>query len=240
LYDVHGNLPALEAVLRELDAEQVDAVVCGGDVLFGPYQSECMALLEARGARFLAGNCEREVLTGDDEKNAWMARQLSDRDRRLVASWPQRVELDVDGLGRVLFCHASPRRDDESLTYLTPPAVLAEALAGVAADVVVIGHTHQQCDLRSGRIRLVNAGSVGLPYEGRAGAFWLLLGPDVELRATEYDVAAGADRLRASGMPGLDDLLPESLLRPAPRDEVARIFERREGRGASLPGRAAP
>jgi predicted phosphodiesterase len=231
LYDVHGNLPALEAVLGEIDAEPVDAVVCGGDVLFGPYQSECMALLKARGARFLAGNCEREVLAGGDDTNAWMLGQLTESDRQLIAGWPDRVELDVDGLGRVLFCHASPRGDEDLLTFLTPPEVVAEALAGVDADVVVVGHTHQQIDLRSGRVRLVNAGSVGMPYEGRAGAFWLLLGQDVELRATEYDISAGVERLRASGMPGLDDLLPESLLEPARREEVAAYFERRAGRG---------
>jgi predicted phosphodiesterase len=231
LFDVHGNLPALKAVLGELDAEPVDAIVCGGDVLFGPYQSECLTLLRERGARFLAGNCEREVLDGGDDQRDWMAKQLAEPERRLVATWPQRVELDVDGLGRVLFCHASPRSDEEILTYRTPAAVLAEALAGADADVVVVGHTHQQFDLSSGRVRLVNAGSVGLPYEGRAGAFWLLLGPDVDLRGTEYDVAAGADSLRASGMPGIDDMLPDSLLQPAAREEVAAYFERRAGRG---------
>jgi predicted phosphodiesterase len=231
LYDVHGNLPALEAVLAEIDDEPVDAVVCGGDVLFGPYQSECLELLKARGARFLAGNCEREVLAGGDDTNAWMAAQLTESDRQFVGGWPDRVELDVEGLGRVLFCHASPRGDEDLLTFLTPAEVVAEALAGVNADMVVVGHTHQQLDLRSGSVRLVNAGSVGMPYEGRAGAFWLLLGPDVELRATEYDITAGVVRLRASGMPGLDDMLPESLLQPAPSEEVAAIFERRAGRG---------
>jgi predicted phosphodiesterase len=230
LYDVHGNLPALEAVLGEVDAERVDAIICGGDVLFGPYQSECLALLEERGAGFLTGNCEREVLAGGDETNAWMAARLSERDRRLVGAWPDHVELDVDGLGRVFFCHASPRSDTESLTFLTPAAAVAEALHGVDADVVVIGHTHQQFDRRFGRVRLVNAGSVGLPYEGRAGAFWLLLGPDVDLHGTEYDVAASVSRLRAAGMPGLDDMLPESLLQPAPHEEIAAYFERRAGR----------
>lgn len=231
LNDIHGNLPALEAVLGELDREAVDAIVCGGDILSGPCQSECLALLQERGARFLTGNCEREVLDGADEKNAWMARRLTDRDRQLVGTWPEHVELDVDGLGRVLFCHGSPRSDSEVLTFLTPAAALAEALDGVDADVVVTGHTHQQFDLRSGRTRLLNAGSVGLPYEGRAGAFWLLLGPDAEFRGTDYDVAAGVDRLRASGMPGIEDVLPESLLRPVPREEVAAHFERLAGRG---------
>lgn len=235
LNDIHGNLPALEAVLSELDREPVDAIVCGGDVLSGPYQAACLALLQERGARFLTGNCERQVLDGGDEKSVWMAGQLTERDRQLVGTWPAHVELDVDGLGRVLFCHGSPRSDEELLTFLTPAAALAEALEGVDADVVVTGHTHQQFDLRSGRVRLLNAGSVGLPYEGRAGAFWLLLGPDVEFRSTEYDVAAGVDRLRQSGMPGIDEMLPESLLQPVPREEVAAYFERQAGRDSSPP-----
>src|SRR5919201_1478388 len=203
LNDVHGNLPALEAVLAELDDDPVDAVVCGGDVLWGAYQAECIALLRDRGARFLTGNCERSV------------------------------QLDVDGLGRVLLCHGSPRSDEEILTVATPDETAAEAIAGIDADLVVIGHTHHQFDRRVEGTRLVNAGSVGLPYEGRAGAYGALLGPDVELRRTEYDVAAAADRLRASGMPGIDDLLPESLLEPAPSDELVAHFERQAGRGES-------
>lgn len=232
LNDVHGNLPALEAVLADIDREPVavDAIVCGGDVLLGPYQSECLALLAERGARFLAGNCEREVLAGEGEQNAWMAARLSDAERAQVAGWPATVELAVDGLGRVLLCHGTPRSDGEILTFLTPNAVVAEALAGVEAEVVVGGHTHQQFDRRAGGVRFVNAGSVGIPYEGRPGAFWALLGPDVELRATAYDVAAAAARLRATGMPGIDDLLRSSVLEPIRREEAAAEFERMAGR----------
>jgi predicted phosphodiesterase len=233
LNDVHGNLPALEAVLAELDDEPVDAVVCGGDVLWGAYQAECIALLRDRGARFLTGNCERSVLLGADDQMAWCGLQLSPDQRAFVGSWPGTVQLDVDGLGRVLLCHGSPRSDEEILTVATPDETAAEAIAGIDADLVVIGHTHHQFDRRVEGTRLVNAGSVGLPYEGRAGAYWALLGPDVELRRTEYDVAAAADRLRASGMPGIDDLLPESLLEPVPRDEVVAHFERQAGRGES-------
>jgi len=225
LNDVHGNLPALEAVLAELDREPVDAIVCGGDLLWGPYQSECLALLRARDARFLTGNCERQVLGEIDESHAWCAGRLSDTERAFVGRWPATVELKIDGLGRVLFCHGSPRSDEEILTMLTPEAAASEGLAGVTADVVVIGHTHQQFDRPVGAMRLVNAGSVGLPYEGQAGAFWALLGPEVEFRATLYDIAAAAESLRMSGMPGIDDLLGDSLLEPAPRDEVTAYFE---------------
>ena len=230
LNDVHGNLPALESVLADLEKEPVDAIVCGGDVLWGPYQSECLALLRSSGARFLTGNSERDVLAAIDDQHAWCAARLSREERQFVAAWPATIELEIDRLGRVLFCHGSPRSDEEMLTILTPESAAAEALAGVDADLVVIGHTHHQFDRRIGSLRLVNAGSVGLPYEGEAGAYWALLGPDVTFRHSHYEIAAAAKYLRAGGMPGFDDLLPESLLRPVPRDEVAAHFERQAGR----------
>jgi putative phosphoesterase len=230
LSDIHGNLPALEAVLAELDREHVDEIVSGGDVLWGPYQSECLALLRDRGAKFLTGNADREVLTCADDHDEWSASRITDADREFVGAWPAAIELDVDGLGRVLFCHGSPRSDTELLTILTPEPAAAEALAGAEASIVVIGHTHQQFDRMVGGTRLVNAGSVGLPYEGRPGAFWLALGPDVEFRRTDYDVEAAAKRLRASGMPEIEAMLPDSLLAPVPREEVAAVFEQRAGR----------
>jgi predicted phosphodiesterase len=99
---------------------------------------------------------------------------------------PLAETVEVDGLGSVLFCHATPRNDEEIFTRDSPEDAWAEALAGVDAGVVVCGHTHVQFDRRIGDIRLVNAGSVGMPYEDAPGAYWALLGPDVELRRTEY------------------------------------------------------
>lgn len=231
LNDVHGNLPALEAVLAELDSLDVDEIVCGGDLAWGPYQSQCLELLREQGARFVMGNTDREVLAENDASQAWFRRQLSTAELELISAWPPSVELDVDGLGRVLFCHGSPRSDEELLTLLTPDTALAEALAGVTAEVVVIGHTHHQFDRQVGGTRLVNAGSVGLPYEGEAGAYWTLLGPDVDFRRSLYDVHAAAQLLRASGMPGIDDILGDSLLEPTPREEVAAYFERQREAG---------
>jgi putative phosphoesterase len=230
LNDIHGNLPALEAVLREVGRDQVDAIVCGGDVLWGPYQSECLALLRECEARFLSGNSEHDVLNQVDEQHAWSASKLGEHEREFVRCWPAKIELEIDQVGSVLFCHGSPRSDRELLTILTPAEAVAEALKAVVADVVVIGHTHHQFDRLVNRIRLVNAGSVGLPYEGKAGAYWMLLGPEVEFRCTEYDLPAAVERLQASGMPQIDDILSESLLQPMPRDEVAAHFERQAGR----------
>jgi putative phosphoesterase len=232
LYDIHGNLPALEAVLADVDREAPDAIVCGGDLVAGPVPSECLALLRERGAHFIKGNADRYTLERRDDVDAWAFEQLTADERDEVASWPADVRLDVTGLGRVLFCHASPRSDEEILTAATPEPVVAEAVAGAAADVVVIGHTHQQFDRVVGDVRLVNPGSVGLPYEGRAGAYWALLGPEVSLRRSEYDVDEGVARLEATDLPGLRDFLVPSLLDPVPPEEVVATHERNAGRGA--------
>jgi putative phosphoesterase len=222
LYDVHGNLPALEAVLAEVEAEDVDAVVCGGDVAAGPMPGETLELLRGIGARFVRGNADRDP-------QPWPAARLSPEQRAFLAGLPLSLSLDVDGLGAVLFCHATPRSDEEVVTRLTPEDELAAALEGVQAQVVVCGHVHVQYDRRVGERRVVNAGSVGMPYEGRPGAFWALLGPEVEHRVTPYDLDAALPRLRATGYPDLDDLLASSLLEPADPDEVSRYFEERRG-----------
>jgi predicted phosphodiesterase len=232
LYDVHGNLPALEAVLADVDREHVDAVVCGGDVLWGPFQSECVDLLRARGALFVSGNCEREVLAAVDESSRWCLESLSPGDREYVATWPPRVELDVDGVGRVLFCHATPRSDEEIVTRLTPAAAVTAALEGVEADLVVCGHTHVQLErLIPGSPTLVNAGSVGLPYQGEPGAFWALLGESVELRRTEYDVEHALDSLRTSGFPSAAEIFADSLRGVASAESATAYFESKR-RGA--------
>jgi putative phosphoesterase len=232
LYDIHGNLPALDAVLAELEAIGVDEIVCGGDVVWGPFPAECVERLEAAGARFLHGNCERSVLAAESERDAWCREQLGDAQLKEIAAWPATVELAVDEIGRILFCHGSPRSDEELLTAATPEPAARDALSGVEADLVVCGHTHHQYDREIDGTRLVNAGSVGLPYEGEAAAFWALLGADVELRRTAYDVAVAVDRLVASGFPEAEDLVGSSLVEPISRDEVIAHWERVAGRGA--------
>jgi predicted phosphodiesterase len=194
LADIHGNLPALRAVLGELDRDPVDAVVVAGDVVGGPLPLEAL-------------------------DGGW---------RDTLASWPIRHELDG-----VCFCHGSPRCDDEILTRVTPVTALLDALAGVDAALVVGGHTHQQVrrELGDGRA-YVNAGSVGMPYEGRPGAFGLRVDDGVaERRRTDYDVDAAAAELRASGYPDVEDMLADSLLRPVDADEVTAFFERGRGDG---------
>ena len=229
LNDIHGNLPALDAVLAEVESEGVDAIVCGGDVVGGPFSPEVFdRLTSLPNARFVRGNADREVLEGTDAYGVdWAAERerLGDERLAVVASWPLTVELDVDGVGRTLFCHAIPSADEPIFTRITPDEDVVGLLGTVEAELLVCGHTHVQFDrLLSSGLRVVNAGSVGMPYEGRQGAYWALLGPSVELRRTEYDAEAAATAIRAVGRP-TDEQLAGYLLEPPDPDEVTAYFE---------------
>jgi predicted phosphodiesterase len=219
LYDVHGNLPALEAVLADPRCRDVDALVCGGDLCAGPMPVEVLGLMEEHHAVFVRGNADREL-------HGWPAERLSADQLETLHSWPTTITLDVEGLGAVVFCHGSPRHDDEIITRVTPDEVVEEACGGMP--FVVGGHTHVQFDRRSGATRMVNAGSVGMPYEGRRGAFWAVIGPDLELGFTEYDIDAAAARISATGYPQADEVV-ETLTSPPSADEATSIFEAQRG-----------
>jgi putative phosphoesterase len=233
LSDIHGNLPALEAVLAEVEQEGVDAVVVAGDVIggaFGPAVFDRLTSLPD--VRFVRGNADRFVLEGTDEYGEdWVAERERMGEERLaaVAGWPLTEELDIDGIGRALVCHAIPTADEPIFTRITPDEEVAELIGDVDAELVVVGHTHIQVDRRlpSG-LRIVNAGSVGLPYEGRRGAFWTILGPGVEPRRTEYDVEAAVASMRADGASRPEEQL-RMLLEPPDPDETTRYFESQRG-----------
>jgi predicted phosphodiesterase len=123
--------------------------------------------------------------------------RLDDAQLRRVAGWPTTLVLEVDGLGHTLFCHATPRDENEILVPESPSDQWAEALAAVVERTVVCGHTHVQFDRRIGGVRLLNAGSVGMPYEAQPGAYWLELGPGVRQRRTEYDTDGAAREIAA-------------------------------------------
>lgn len=237
LADIHGNLPALEAVLADVALEAPDLVVSCGDVASGPLPVEALDLLRAlSAARFVRGNADRSLVTAFDGGQfsdmpgpgaEWCAAQLSRDHRDFLASFLPTVPVQIDGLGRVLFCHGSPRSDVEMMTSETPEQRLRELTAGVDARVIVCGHTHMPFDRNAGRVRVINPGSVGMPY-GRPGAYWALLGPDVEFRRTDYDREAAAARIRRSGWPGAEDFAQENALF-VPSAEDAFAFFRAHG-----------
>jgi putative phosphoesterase len=228
LADVHGNAPALAAVLAEIAREQVDLVVFCGDLTWGPLPNETLELVRAieTPVRFVRGNADRSVGVMLDERGTWMAAQHDAEATRFVQGFDSHVVVDVDGLGPTRFVHGSPRSDEECVTPRTPAERVGEFMAGVDERVVVTAHVHVSYDRAVAGVRLVGPGSVGRPYEGARGARWALLGPDVDLRRTEYDHEATADLYRASGIPRLEDDL-EMLLNPVSRDEVIADAEER-------------
>jgi putative phosphoesterase len=215
LYDVHGMTWALEAVLREVEDEQVDLVVFGGDLVYGPYPREAVELARSvAGARFVRGNCERDP-------DAWDRASLGVDLLAWLYDLP--VAVSVDG---VLYCHATPTDDMPRTTALTPDDVLEERFGGLDERLVVIGHTHHQFDRRAGEVRVVNAGSVGMPYESEVAAFWTLI-DDGEpfFRRTPFDVERAVAEVRASGWPLADEFVAENLLVAVPRDEAIASLE---------------
>jgi len=223
--DIHGNLPALEAVLAEIDREGVDEIVVVGDTAHGPWPAEVVDLLVEREALCVRGNADREVIERSDRFGPlapWSADRIGERRLAIVRDWPLTVGLTVDGLGAVLVCHSTPRQDDAVYTRITPDAELVDILGPVAADVLVSGHTHMQYDRMVGNTRIVNSGSVGAPI-GNTGAFWTLLGPEVQLRRTDYDVAKTAESARATHHPNAADQA-KNLLTPPSEQEMLEVF----------------
>jgi predicted phosphodiesterase len=233
LYDVHGNVDALDAVLADPRAQDPDVVVVGGDAVPGPFARATLDRLEALSVpvRWIRGNGEREVAEAvgaptpaDDDlvarTAAITAGELGETRAQALGALPLTLELDG-----VLYCHASPRRDDEMLTRLSSEERWAHALGAVGAALVVAGHTHQQDDRVAGGVRFVNAGSVGLPYEGDGAARWLWVADGVpELRQTAYDAAAAGARILATGWPD-ERSVAAALVEPVEPIVVTRIFE---------------
>ena len=237
LYDVHGNLPALDAVLVDVEAAGVDLVVFGGDIATGPFPHETLERVRSLGPRAAAvrGNADRalvELARGSREPtdhpadDGWVVAQLVDDDVEFLAGLAFRETIEIQGLGSVLFCHATPRSDDEIFTALTPEERVREAFVGVRERVVVCGHTHMQFDRRIDGRRVVNAGSVGMPFGDEAGAFWALLGPDVEHRRTSYDLERAAAAIRATHWPRAEGFARENVLRIPTAAEALEVFER--------------
>lgn len=237
LYDIHGNLPALEAVLNDIRRAGIERIVIGGDVVPGPMPRETLACL--RGLEipvdFIHGNGDREVLarmagieTGSVPEPfrrivEWTAAQLAADDRQQLASWPQTLRLAIPGLGGVLFCHATPRNDTEIFTRLTPEDRLRPVFDDAGVPLVVCGHTHMQFDRMVGSTRVVNAGSVGMPF-GEPGAYWLQLGPAVLLMRTPYDLAEAARRIRAGPYPDAEGFAATNVLNPPSESEMMARF----------------
>jgi putative phosphoesterase len=229
LYDVHGNLPALEAVLAEVELEGLDLVVFGGDLAAGLLPRETIeAAMAVPNARFVRGNADRELVEIHDGTresrsplvDSWIVAQLERRHRDFLDSFEPTIVADG-----VLYCHATPDDDEPIFTRVTPEARVLSLLGDVRQRTVLCGHTHMQFDRTVGGIRVVNAGSVGMPY-GTTDACWARVdGGEIELRRTPFDLEAAASRLRASGHEQRDRLIAENVLTSPSEDEAIEFFE---------------
>jgi predicted phosphodiesterase len=238
LADVHGNAVALEAVLADVAAEDVDLVMFGGDLTWGPLPHETLELAAALPRTwFIRGNAERRLLeqaagttSAGTERDRWMLAAHTPADIGHLADFTPSATVVIDGLGPVRFCHGSPRSDVECVTPVTPPGRMSALSEGVAERVLVTAHTHVQFDREIDGLRSINPGSIGLPYEDSPGARWAILSHVVDLRCTIYDADLAASRYGASEDP-LRDAMIAQLRHPTPRATAIEDAERREFAG---------
>ena len=238
LYDIHGNIDALNAVLEEVEREGADQIVIGGDIGWGPFPAQVLNQIAQLGDRVhvIRGNADREVAEQPGEHDPesdwvvnvtlWCSELLNAQQQRWLAKLPLSTTLEIDGLGDVLFCHATPRSDEEIITAITPDDELEAVVAATEEHTIVCGHTHSQFDRAVGGTRFINAGSVGLPYEDAPGAYWAMLGPEVAFRHTEYDGAAAAARIMDTGCPAAE-WFAEAIAAPSARAQAIETFEMR-------------
>jgi predicted phosphodiesterase len=239
LYDIHGNLPAVEAVLRDAQAKGIDTLVIGGDIVPGPMPAETLEFILGWGlpVNFILGNGEVDALdelygSGASrvpeqyrEMVRWSAEQIGRRHGEFIRSWSKTLSLVVKDFGKVQFCHGTPRDENEIFTRDTPEDRLAPIFDTIDADLVVCGHTHMQFDRMIGKKRVVNAGSAGMPF-GRTGADWLIIGPDVEFMHTDYDLEATANLIRQTGFPDADGFINTYLLEPPSEERMLAAYSR--------------
>jgi putative phosphoesterase len=224
LYDVHGNLPALEAVVAEVSRESVDAIVVGGDIASGPPQPrETVELVRSLpNAHCIRGNADRldaPEFRGD-EGLAWLLARLDPEQAAWLTALPFSVVLDG-----TLYVHATPHDDETPITELTSDERLAELLSSVEQRCVVGGHTHMQLERRVGETLFVNPGSVGRPYEGQPGAYWALLAGDrAEFRRTDYDLERAAALVRESGHPRAEEVAADNVLQAPKRADWLAVI----------------
>jgi putative phosphoesterase len=241
IYDSHGNLPALEAVLEEIRFAEAELVVVGGDVVPGPMPREtieCLLNLDVP-VQFIQGNCEIDALAEMSGTGAprfpeqvreimrWSAQQIFPEYEQFVAGWAKTLRIETGSLGAVMFCHATPRDDNEIFTRLTPEERLLPIFEKLDVSLVVCGHTHMQFDRMVGKIRVVNAGSAGMPF-GEPGADWLLLDADVHLRHTTYDLTKAAERIRKTDYPQAQEFANNYVLQPPKEEQMLEVFTRTE------------
>ena len=243
IYDIHGNLTALNAVLEEIYSEEIEMLLVGGDVVAGPLPNETLTrLIEIDiPTQFILGNAESEVLScltnqaigglseRAEEEARWLSKKLTKEHINFLRDWESIFSVELEKWGKVIFCHGTPRSDVEIFTQNTSEQKLLSIFASVAASLVVCGHTHIQFDRSVGKTRIVNAGSVGMAF-GATGANWLLLNEDIEMRHTEYNLAEAADLIMQSDYPYAKEFVENYVLQTPSKENMLALLTEMEKR----------
>lgn len=238
LYDIHGNLPALEAAISAAESAGVDCFIIGGDIALGPMPREVLDRLSQLGSRaqYVRGNCDRLMVDAFDgrpvasvppsvrDNIVWAATQLDRRQRDFLAALPTTITIDVVSLGAVLFCHATSRSDDAIFTARTPDDRIRSLFLSGREPVIVCGHTHMQFHRRLDGMQIVNAGSVGMPF-GATGAHWLRLGPGIELERTDYDLQSAGAHIARTPYPQAAEFAARYVLHSPSEADMLAAFE---------------
>lgn len=227
IYDIHGNLPALEAVLDDIHQQHVEHIVVGGDVVAGPMPVETLDRLQEESAKtsitFIHGNAESEALRcavgqpirglspAAEDLTHWVVSVLRPEQIEFISSWQTAVQLEGKNGRKFLFCHATPQNDIDVFTKHTPDEKVLSLLGNTAAPTIICGHTHMQFERVVGNKQIVNAGSVGMPF-GHTGAAWLLIDGEITFKRTEYDLEKAAERIEKTNYPQAKDFAAENVL----------------------------
>lgn len=199
LFDIHGNVDALEAVLAEADALGCEGLILGGDYAFlGPAPAACVDRLrdDPRPAVAIRGNTDRMIAEGGDAIGDWAADRLGAERVEWLGGLPGQAHLPRHA---ALLVHATPRGDEERLLPDTPDPQAEAMVAGVEVPTLLHGHVHLQHRRRIGGLEVVNPGSVGFPFDGDPRAAWAVIEDGaVELRRTAYDAERALARLAAA------------------------------------------
>ncbi|WLR42041.1 metallophosphoesterase family protein [Bacillus carboniphilus] len=240
LYDIHGNLPALNAVLEELKEVQPDLILIGGDIVSGPMPVETLERIFQldEKVRYIRGNGDREVVMAYDgqslqhmsekgrENQEWVAEQITPLQRDFLAQLPEQEPFHIEGFGEILFCHATPNSDEEIFTPNTTMKRLSTIFQNVSQKYVVCGHTHIQFEHEVDGLSILNAGSVGMPFADQPGAYWLLLTPDgYEFRRTTYSKEEAAKVISTSKDPQAQEFIETYVVKGVPEAKGMEILE---------------
>jgi putative phosphoesterase len=244
IYDIHGNISALEAVIDVISTKQVDTVVIGGDVVAGPFPRETLSLLQKISVPtyYLLGNAESDVIRlilgqpsdGMSEKAnevaGWVVDQLTSEQKDFLLTWTDSLQLTLAPRYRAYFCHGTPRSNTEIFTLVTPEERVKAIFRQTDASVYICGHTHMQFERTVENIHIVNAGSVGMPFGGTTADWLLIDGNEFEFVHTEYSLQSAVERMRTSGYPDVENFIQNNVIHSPPKDKMTDVLTKMEAR----------